>query len=178
MDTGAFTLSPEQVQALRARHPIAPDQSWVPEIVRTQGWEVANVRYLEGERQRYADAMRDLLATLGITGPRDPGEALDLLTLAFEVFASDEGFGGSLTRGPDNELRILNPRCPTHELMEAQGWLGVTACASWHRRRGWLDALGVEASDSVLAEKRWGSPACAATLRINAVAAPRPAARA
>lgn len=171
INAGRFTLSTEQVHTLHTRHPIAPDQSWIPEVVRAQGWEVANVRYLEGERLRYAEAMRDLLADLGIAGPSDPGEALDLVSLAFEVFAPEEGFGGSLTRGPDNELRILNPRCPTHELMEAQGWLGVTACASWHRRRGWLDALGVDASDSVLAEKRWSSPVCAAMLRINGVAA-------
>ena len=169
MNTGTITLSSDQVQELRARHPVAPDQSWVPEVVRTAGWRVANTRYLEGERDRYAEAMRDLLSVAGIDTPRDPDEALDLLELAFEVFAPDTGFAGKLRRGPGCELYLQNGGCPTNALMESQAGLGVTACASWHRRRGWLDALQVEASDMVFSEKRWGSPACSALLRIHAV---------
>jgi hypothetical protein len=121
--------------------------------------------------------MGDLLSVLGIHGPRDPAEAIDLIELAFEVFAPETGFGGSLRRDPGNTLYLQNAHCPTNELMESQVGLGVTACASWHRRRGWLDALHVEASDSVYSEKRWGAPACSAVLRIHAVVPPALASR-
>ena len=164
-----FSLSPDQLDALRARHVASPDQSWIPEVVRTQGWQAANTLYLKWERQRSADAMADLLAVLGIDGPRDPDEAIELLELAFEVFAPPTGFAGSLRRDPGHKLYVLNTHCPTNALMEDQHGLGVTACASWHRRRGWLDALHVEATDSVLSEQRWGSPACSALLSIQAV---------
>lgn len=169
MNAGTVTLTADQLQALRTRHPFEPDQSWVAEVVRTMGWRVANARYLEGERDRYAEAMRDLLSTLGIERPRDPQEALDLIELAFEVFAPETGFAGVLRRRGDCELYMRNGHCPTYELMESQGRLGVTACASWHRRRGWLDALHVEASDTMLSDKLWGSRACSTLLRIHAV---------
>lgn len=164
-----FSLSPDQVQALRARHPAAPDQSWVPEVVRTQGWVAANVRYLEGERQRSFDAMEDLLSVIGVSRPRDPDEAIDILALAFEVFAPETGFTGSLRRDRDHKLYLKNTQCPTNALMESQRSLGVTACGSWHRRRGWLDALQVEATDTIYSEQRWGSPACSAVLCIYSV---------
>ena len=62
MITGRFTLSPDQIDALRTRNPAVPDQSWVPEVVEREGWAVANLRYLDGERTRSAAAMRDLLS--------------------------------------------------------------------------------------------------------------------
>ena len=172
MNAGMIAISVDQLKGLRTRHPIEPDQSWVPEVVRKEGWQVANARYLEGERQRYADAMRDLLSVLGIGGPRDADEALDLIELAFEVFAPDEGFAGVLRRRPGGELYLRNAHCPTYALMEAQGRLGVTACASWHRRRGWLDALNVDATDSMLSDRLWGSRACSALLCVRAVKPP------
>ena len=74
-----------------------------------------------------------------------------------------------MRRDPGHRLYVQNAECPTNALMEAQGGFGVTACASWHRRRGWLDALHVEATDSVYSEQRWGSPACSALLHVQSV---------
>ena len=169
MTVGQFALSVEATRELRARHPYAPDQTWVPEVVRSAGWEAANIRYLQGERARSVLAMRDLLGALGIERPRTPEEAVDLIALAMEVFAPDEGFGGTVTRMAPAELRMANPVCPTYALIEQQGWLGVTACPSWHRRRGWIDALGVEATDSVLREKKWGDLACVCVLSVSGI---------
>ncbi|TAK76263.1 MAG: hypothetical protein EPO16_07425 [Dehalococcoidia bacterium] len=165
----SFTLAPGQVQELRARHPVTPDQSWVPDVVRTHGWAAANVRYLEGERQRSFSAMKDLLSVLGVDKPRDPDEAIEILALAFEVFAPETGFAGLLRRDPGHKLYVKNRQCPTNALMESQRCFGVTACASWHRRRGWFDALQVDATDSIYSEQRWGSPACSAVLCVYAV---------
>ncbi|MSQ42374.1 MAG: hypothetical protein EXR65_04990 [Dehalococcoidia bacterium] len=134
---------------------------------------MANVCYLEGERLRSAEARRDLLRERGLTAPRTAEEAIDLIALAVEVFAPDEGFRGRLIQHSGSELRIVNRECPTYSLVEAQNWHGVTACASWHRRRGWFDALGVAASDSVLFERKWGDPACVCLLRVEAVGALR-----
>ena len=165
MTTRQFALSVDQVRALRARYPHTPDQSWIPEVVRTAGWEVANPRYLASECQRSQAAMRDLLASLGIEGPQTPEEAVDLVALALQVFIP----GGSLTRQSATELRIEHSACPTLAAVEAQRWHGITACASWHRRRGWLDALGAVASDSVLGEMKWGDPACVSVLQVNGI---------
>ena len=167
MVTRQFALSVEAARALRTRHPYAPDQTWVPDAVRSAGWEAVNVRYLNGERARATAAMRDLLDTLAIERPRSPEEAVDLIALAMEVFAPEEGFSGIVTRMSPTELRMANQVCPAFAAIEQQGWLGVTACPSWHRRRGWLDALGVDATDSVLREKKWGDPACVCVLSVQ-----------
>lgn len=165
------SLRPEQIRALRERHPFAPDQAWVPDCVREQGWLTANIRYLEGERRRSAAAMRDLMRGLGVEQVHSAAEALDLIELAVKVFAPETGFAGTVARESDRSLRITNPRCPVYQSFEDAKWLGVTACASWHRRRGWIDALGAVATDFVTGEKKWGDPACESVIEVRAVAA-------
>lgn len=167
MVTGQFALSVEAARELRMRHPYAPDQAWVPATLRSEGWEAVNVRYLNGERARATRAMRDLLNSLGIERPQSCEQAADLIALGMEVFAPEAGFTGTVTRSSPTELRMANSVCPAFAAIEQQGWLGVTACPSWHRRRGWLDALGVDATDSVLREKKWGDPACVCVLSVQ-----------
>lgn len=168
MHVGTHQLTEEQARRLRARHPYHADQAWVAQTVAREGWVAVNQRYLANERSRFEAAMRDLLSELGLAAARSTEEALDLLELAFQVFApAEEGFTGRLIREGTNGLRIEQPTCPTFRLFEEQRWHGVTACASWHRRRGWLDALGVRASDTVLAEQKWGDPACIAAVQVT-----------
>lgn len=169
MQCGAFAVPDEAVQELRSRHPREPNQTWVPEVAKTEGWAAVNRRYLEGERYRSMRAMRDLMKDVGVTAVASTTEAADLLELAVRVFLERDGATVSVTRRVPHELLIRNPECRTFGLMEEQGWHGVTACASWHRRRGWLDALGVRASDSVLAEKKWGDRSCMSRISIESV---------
>lgn len=164
------SLSPDQIQTLRGRHPFAADQGWIPELVREQGWLAPNIRYLEGERQRSAVAMRDLMRELGVEQVHSAGEALDLIELAVRVFTPEAGFVGTVARESDCSLRITNPNCPLYQSFEDAKWLGVTACASWHRCRGWIDALGVVVTDFVCGEKKWGDPACECVLEVRTVA--------
>ena len=164
------SLSPEQIQTLRERHPFVPDQAWVPEFVRSEGWLAANICYLERERQRSATAMRDLMGDLGVAQVQSVAEALDLIEVAVNVFAPESGFAGTVARESDHSLRITNPNCPVYQSFEDAKWLGVTACASWHRRRGWIDALEVVATDFVCGEKKWGDPACECVLEVRGVA--------
>jgi hypothetical protein len=114
--------------------------------------------------------MRALMETLGVEAPVSVEEALDLIELAVHVFVPAEGFQGGTTRTAQNELRIVNPYCPVFRAIEERNWRGVTACPSWHVRRGWLDALEVNATDSVMGEKKWGDPACACVIRVEALA--------
>lgn len=165
--TEPLTVREEQVRALRKRYPYALDSSWVGRLARERGWQEANALYLRSERKRSAAAMRDLMRETGVESVRSPGEALDLIALACEVFAPDGGFTGVVTRTSDTTLLIASPRCPVYSEIEAREWLGVTACPSWHRRRGWLDALRVQASDSVLQEKKWGDAACVAAIEVG-----------
>lgn len=165
----ALTLTPEQVRRLRKHYPFEPDVSWIPDVVRDEGWLAANVRYLERERERSAAAMRDLMREVRVERVRSTNEVLDLIALAVEVFAPEKGFAGTASRKSDRALQISNPRCPVYQAIEDANWHGVTACPSWHRRRGWLDALGVVATDSVTAEKKWGDPTCATIIEVRAM---------
>jgi hypothetical protein len=169
MNAGRFVIDEEQVRALRERYPNEPDQSWVPETAHTEGWLAVNRHYLEQERRRSSAAMRALMQALGIDHLASPEDAADLLELAVYVFAPEGGFTGTLTRPTPQTVRIENSSCPTFRLIEQQDWHGVTACASWHRRRGWLDALGVQASDTVLSEQKWGDAACVSVVSIERV---------
>ncbi len=168
MSTTTLTLTAEQFGSLRMRHPYPPNTEEVIKAAREHGWLEANTHYLEGERLRGAAAMRDLLRELGIDRVRSVAEAVDLIAFAWEVFSPGES-ASTLRREAEGTLRITTAPCPVYKAFEGQHWLGVTACASWHRRRGWFDALGVSATDSVEAEMKWGDPACVTLIEVQGV---------
>lgn len=169
--TETLRLSDEQIRGLRERHPYEKDLAWLTEFVQERGWAEANVRYLETERERAAGELRDLMTEAGIDRVHTTAEALDLIALACEVFVPEGGFSGTITRISDHIMRIEEPNCPVYREMESQDWHGVTACSGWYHRRGWLDALGVDAVDSVLRERKWGDPACVAVIDVRRVLA-------
>lgn len=162
-------LTEEQIEALRARFPYQMPDEWVGKIAAREGWREANTTYLAAERKRSAAAMQHLMAELGVDHARSREQALDLIEIAFEVFACGDDFDGTITRDGD-KLRIEVRHCPVFEAIEASDWHGVTACPSAHRRRGWFDALGVTGTDTLLGEQKWGDAACAAELEIQKVA--------
>ena len=143
-----------------------PSRAWVGKLARERGWEEANVTYLAGERKRAAAAMRHLMKEFGVSRVSSEEEATDLLALAFQVFAPADGFFGALERD-GNKLRVEAVDCPIYKALEDANWHTVTACPSWHKRRGWLDALGVKASDTVLREMKWGDPACVTLIEVK-----------
>lgn len=161
-------LSEEQVKDLRKRFPYMPSRRWVGTLAQKRGWLVANVTYLEGERKRAAAAMRHLMAELGVSTVTSVEQAAELLVLAFQVFAPENGFFGALERD-GGRVRVEAVDCPVYRALEESGWHTVTACPSWHRRRGWIDALGVEASDTVLREMKWGDAACISLIEVKRV---------
>jgi hypothetical protein len=162
-------LSDRQIEELRRRHPYQIDFPRDAETVRERGWVDTNVAYLEGEKSRSAAAMRDLMRAVGVERVRSREEALDLVALACEVFAPDAGFTGAIRRRRDGTMTISVRECPVYQAMEDAGWLGMTACPSWHRRRGWFEALGVKATDSVIADKKWGTRACFTIIDVTSV---------
>jgi hypothetical protein len=135
-------LTQEQLNGLRARHPFEADTSGILAIARERGWLDANVSYLAQERARGADAMRDLLSEVGVSAVPSVADAVQLLRLACQVFTGEAGFEGILARQSSHSLRITAAPCPIYRALEERQWTGVTACPSWHRRRGWLDAGG------------------------------------
>jgi hypothetical protein len=169
MVTASLSLTAEQVQALRERHPYAADLSWLPDTVRADGWLTANVQFLEQERKRSAAAMLDLMGVLGVQHVASVEQAVDLLELALTVFAPPAGFSGTVTRDGPGTIRIENAECPVYRAFEDANWHTVTACPSWHRRRGWIEALGVRASDSVVGEKKWGDAACCSIIDVRGI---------
>lgn len=166
---GALALTDEQMRSLRERYPFESDTRSIDEIARQRGWAQANLTYLQGELGRATAAMRDLMDMLGVRAVESPAQATDLIELACRVFTAPEGFTGSLRRESPTRLRIVAQPCPQFLALERKAWRGVTACASWHRRHGWYDALGVEAADTVEAESGWGDPACVAVVEVKAL---------
>lgn len=168
-----IALRGDQIGRLCKRHPYAADLSWLGETLREEGWLGANTRYLESERRRSAEAMCDLMRELSIERVESAEQAIDLIACAIEVFAPPGGFNGRLVRESPTTLRIVNAQCPIYSALEDARWHTVMACPSWHRRRGWIDALGVQASDTVIAEKKWGDAACMSIIDVRAVGGAR-----
>ena len=160
-------LSDQQRDDLRARFPYQLPSQWVGRLASQDGWQAANTMYLNAERKRAASAMRHLMDAVGVDQVRSVDEAMDLVELAFRVFASSDDFSGSIQRQPGGALHVEVERCPVYQALETANWQTVTACPSWYRRRGWLDALGVQATDTLLGEKKWGDAACAFEIDIK-----------
>jgi hypothetical protein len=162
-------LSDEQIRVLRSRFPYQLPSEWAARLAAHDGWRAANTIYLNAERKRASSGMRHLMAEVGVDRVRSREEALELFELAFRTFASSDDFTGRIERQPEGALRIEVERCPVYEALEAADWRGVTACPSWYRRRGWLDAMGVQATDSLLGEKKWGDSACVSEIQVQRV---------
>jgi hypothetical protein len=153
-------LLPETAARLRLAFPIEQDEGWISQLAHEHGWLEANRRFLAWHRQRGFEEMTALMNALGIKGPPSPRIAAELVALGYEVFMLPEGFQGSIERLTDDSIRINVAACPVFEKLERAHWHGVTACSSWHHRQGWYDAMGVDATDSQLAEEKWGDAAC------------------
>lgn len=163
------SLSEEQIRTLRSRFPYQLPSEWVSRLSAHDGWRAANRIYLNAERKRSTAAMHHLMAEIGIDQVHSREEALDLIELAFRVFTSSDDFAGTIERQGGGVLHMEVQRCPVYEALEAANWQMVTACPSWYRRRGWIEALGVRGTDSLLGEKKWGDPACATEIEIQHV---------
>lgn len=158
------SISSEQVSALRSTHPYEQDERWVLEVARRRGWAEANREFLQDHRDRGADEMRALMGALGVERLETRQQASALLRLPYRVFMPPAIFKGAVLPLDDGRVRVVVGRCPMFEKIERQGSPGVTACGSWHHRRGWFDAMGVEVEDAVQAEQSWGEPACVTEL--------------
>lgn len=161
------SLTAGQIQRLRAAHPYEEDPGWLAEVVRTGGRLAGNLRFLQRERERSAEAMGDLMREVGVRRVTSCHDALELIRLACVVFAPESGFRGTARFESECQLRITNGECRASQPRAAGQRMGVTACPSWHRRRGWIDALGVAATDTVLKDAEWGYPACAAMVQVQ-----------
>lgn len=164
------SLTEAQIATLRERFPYQLPAEWVGRLAARDGWQAANRSYLQAEQKRSTAAMHHLMDQLGVHQVHSPDEALDLLELAFRVFANSGDFTGTIARLPGGTIRVEVQRCPVYQALEDADWHTVTACPSWYRRRGWLDALGVTATDSLLGEKKWGDIACVSEIQIKQVA--------
>ncbi|GAB4329385.1 MAG: hypothetical protein Kow0010_13750 [Dehalococcoidia bacterium] len=166
-----WSLSPDTARDLRQRYPYERDEAWVLESAREDGWVTANRRFLQWHRQRGAEEMAALMRALHIERVTTAAQAAALLRLAYEVFMPPESFKGEVMRVGNDRVRIVVGTCPMFEKIQRSSWRGVTACGSWHHRRGWYDAMGVDAEDTVIAEQKWGEPSCVAEVAFSVPAA-------
>ena len=161
-------ITPEAKAALRHRFRGMEETRWVTELAAQRGWREANRCYLESMREQGVQEMAALMEDLGVSGTVSTEEALELLEAALAIYLPE----AKMRRTTDDEghlaFMIAVRDCPTYARIEQSGWHGVTACGSWHRRQGWYQALGVDALDTVVGEKKWGDIACAALVRLKA----------
>jgi len=167
MTATANRLTAVQLDRLRACDTSEQIRMGVPSLeVARGGWADVNRRHLSDARSSGRRAMAALMRETGIEKVSSPSEAADLIALAVQVFALKGGYSGTLRRPAPNVVVMENEECPMFAALEEREWHGVTACSSWHQRRGWYDALGAIVEDSVLGEKKWGDRACVAEVRV------------
>ena len=165
-------LPQETLESLGGRFARANDSRWVLGVAASDGWLAANRAYLAAMRQRGAEEMAALMEAAGIARPMALPEAVELLEMALPLWACGTRVK-PLTRGNGSivlEIRVVN--CPIYAQLQKTGWRGVTACGNWHRRRGWYDALGIIAEDTLLKEKKWGHGACVIRVRLRSAPGP------
>jgi hypothetical protein len=157
-------LTPEDRAALQREFSQVEPTSWVTDMARRRRWADANQAFLRHERERGAREMTDLMAALDARRPVSPAAAADLIAAAVELYGGNGDTEWCVERLDPECLRISVTNCPVIQRLESNNWRGVTACGSWHRRRGWYDAMGIYATDSILAESKWGDAACEALI--------------
>lgn len=163
-------LTHQAEETLRRRFPQEEDLRWVGELAAREGWSTANRRYLESKREQGVQEMSVLMDVLGLSGITSDEEALELLATAVSVYLPEAEVALVSDEVGRPGLLIRVKECPTYARIEASDWHGVTACGSWHRRQGWYQALGVNAVDIVVGEKKWGDVACAALVKFPGAA--------
>jgi hypothetical protein len=161
------SLSEGQRVSLEREFQTVEPTAWVVEIAHQKSWREANEAFLQKERAMGRVEMTDLMNALRIERPVSPSQAAGLVATAYRLFLGERTGDVELADEYTVKLRVCD--CPTFRRLEAGKWTGVTACSSWHRRRGWYDAMGAQPLDSVVAESKWGDEFCEAIIEF-----PRP----
>ena len=164
METLVDSLTETQRESLRREFGSIEPTGWVIEIAHEKDWSAANTAFLLHERDRGRAEMGHLMAALGVAPPLSPAQAADLVTAALVLFIGPEQTSDTIQRLGPTAVRVRVCDCPTYRRLQATKWLGITACGTWHRRRGWYDALALYPADSVIAESKWGDEACEALI--------------
>jgi hypothetical protein len=157
-------LSERDRESLRREFQLVEPTVWATDLANRRRWQDANEAFLRHERERGRSDMEHLMATVGAHRPVCPSTAADLVTAAVNLYVPEEQARQSVERLSEDCLRISIQNCPVYQRLEENHWRGVTACGSWHRRRGWYEAMGIYATDSVLGESKWGDAACEALI--------------
>ena len=159
-------LSAETEATLRGRFHSSEDEGSVLRMAARQGWLEANRAYLAAMRGRGTDEMTALMEAAGVASPAALDDAVQLLETALSLWSSGTMVKRLACRKGSVVLEIRVVDCPIYARLQQSGWHGVTACGNWHRRRGWYDALGLMAEDTLLREKKWGYGACVARVHL------------
>ena len=135
------------------------------------GWSRAQDAYLTRERERARVGMTELMARRGQAAPVELDDAYHLLELAFRTFNAggvepgvthrDEG-GGALV------LSVIG--CPTQAEPRAQAICSERVCPYWHRRQGWIEAMGLTATDRRDPSAAGGAGGCTSVVALRAAA--------
>jgi hypothetical protein len=159
------SLSTDVRLRLRTLGQPAEDVDWPVALARNQGWQVANAAYLAAQRQWGVNEMQALLRALDLEPPLDPAMTREVLLAAIELYFHTSRTDADVTV-EDNRLRIDISRCPVFERFTDFRWGGLTACGCFARRRGWYQAMGIEADEELVTLRKWGDPVCELVIRL------------
>jgi hypothetical protein len=133
------------------------------------GWPQAQGDYLARERERARQAMTELIARRGLEAPVAIDEAYELLELAFDTFTSGPGGEpGATRRAEAGGLFVSVVGCPTQDEPRAQSMCSERVCPFWHRRQGWIEAMGLSATDMRDADARGLPGGCTSVVVLQA----------
>ncbi len=164
---GVVQLSRETADSLRGEFSAVDDTEWVLRLARQKGWRQANSSYLESMRARGAKEMTALMDAADVEKRPSLYEAEQLLLVALSLWVSGISFKALPADEGEAHLEIRVIDCPTFNRIETASWRGVTACGNWHHRQGWYEALGLDAEDTLLREKKWGYGACVIDVKLR-----------
>ena len=147
----------------------AEDVDWPVVLARSQGWQVANAAYQAAQRQWGSGEMRALLRALALEPPLDRALAREVILSAIELFFHTSRTDADVTI-EDQDLRIDICRCPVFERFTDPRWGGLSACGCFARRRGWYQAMEMNADEELVTLRKWGDPVCEMIVRLSAAA--------
>lgn len=162
-----FELAPEDSERLQKRFSRHDDEAFLSRVAIDEGWDEAVNRYYRWQRIRGRLEMEGLMATLRVSRGMSAACAASLFVLAYQVFMPAETYLEAAERVWDDEARVV-AAYNTAGAAPPSAWSSVIASATWHRRKGWYEAMGVDAIEALPEGPEFVDPALIAEVTFRA----------
>lgn len=149
-----------------AKSRFSQESRWMMAMVVATGWDMANRMNLEVGADVGEAEMHRLMELLEIEKPRDEAEALLLLAMAMELFATKKYFDYEFKPlGQDRILGIVY-ECYANTKVRSIGVEDQYECGCFGMRSGWYRALGIEPKETLVKCMKAGDDHCEILINI------------